>query len=87
MLAPSGSSPIGAQKPHEGVAKVLADMRAEYLAEVAIRAASFAQKAATAARRGNRTATAVRLRQLHLCTAEAIRSFRADLGLKPEDTR
>ncbi len=66
------------------VARVVADLQAEHIAAVATRAASYAQKAATAARRGNRTATAVRLRQAHLCTVEAIRSFRADLGL-PED--
>ncbi len=57
------------------VAEVCAALRAEHVAEVATRAASYAQRAATAARRGDRRATAVRLRQLHLCTLEAVKAL------------
>jgi hypothetical protein len=75
----------GSPPGRPSVAEVVAGLRAEHIADVATRAATFAQKAATASRRGDRRATAVRLRQLHLCTAEAIRSFRGGLG-EPEDT-
>jgi hypothetical protein len=56
--------------------RAAAVLRAEYIAEVADRAARYAQCTATAARRGNRRATALRLRQLHICAVEAIQTFR-----------
>jgi hypothetical protein len=73
--------------PSPAARRVAGDMRREYVAEVATRAASFAQRAATAARRGDRRATAVRLRQLHICSVETIETFRESLGDAPEESR
>jgi hypothetical protein len=73
--------------PSPGARRVAAELRAEHLAEVADRAASYAQRAATAARRGDQRATAVRLRQLHFCACEAVTTLREAIGDAPEESR
>ena len=62
-------------------ADVVDELRLDFAGELVTRAASYAQRAATAARRGDRRLLAVRLRQLHLCTAEAVKTCET-LGAK-----
>jgi hypothetical protein len=65
---------LAACRPSPAVAQVIADLKAEFVAEIVDRAARYAQKAATSSRRGDRRATAVRLHQLCIA-AEAARTF------------
>jgi hypothetical protein len=66
-------------------AAVVNNLRLDFTGKCATRAASYAQRAATAARRGDRRLLAVRMRQLQLCTAAAVTTLRETL--EPEEPR